>query len=60
MCTSDTVDYFENLADSRKDERPVDLLLRKYTEHGHDVMTVDHAHAHHRTLQSKTQINLQN
>jgi len=30
------------------------------TEHGDDVTTVDHAHAHHRTLQSKTQINLQN
>ena len=30
MWTSDTADYFENLADGRKDERPVDLLLRKY------------------------------
>jgi hypothetical protein len=30
------------------------------TEHGHDVITVDHAHAHHRTLHYKTQINLQN
>jgi hypothetical protein len=30
------------------------------TEHGHDVITVVHAHGHHRTLHSKTQNKLQN
>ena len=30
------------------------------TEHGHDVITVVHAHRHHRTFDYKTQSNLQN